>query len=86
MKETITALIKKFGNQRKAAVALGVTDRTFRNYVKEPDCVPVPMRRLMKSILEQPSPIAPPLRRMAKLQSCQPKSALNFRPCNPAKI
>lgn len=59
MKETITALIKKFGNQRKAAVALGVTDRTFRNYVKEPDCVPEPMRRLMKSILEQPSPIAP---------------------------
>ena len=53
MKDTITALIKKFGNQRKAAVALGITDRTFRNYVKEPDCVPEPMRRLMKSILEQ---------------------------------
>lgn len=63
MKETITALIKKFGNQRKAAVALGITDRTFRNYVKEPDCVPEPMRRLMKSILEQEEthPIQPSL-------------------------
>lgn len=53
MKETITALIQKFGNQRKAAIALGITDRTFRNYVKKPDCVPEPMRRLMMSILEQ---------------------------------
>lgn len=63
MKDTITALIKKFGNQRKAAVALGITDRTFRNYVKEPDCVPEPMRRLMKSILEQEGthPIQPPM-------------------------
>ncbi len=52
MKDTIAALVEKFGSQRRAAEVLGITDRTFRNYVKEPDCVPEPMRRLMKSILE----------------------------------
>lgn len=56
MEETLTALIKKFGSQCKAATALGITDRTFRNYVRKPSCVPEPMRRLMKTVLEQEEP------------------------------
>lgn len=56
MEETLTALIKKFGSQCKAATALGITDRTFRNYVRKPGCVPEPMRRLMKTVLEQEEP------------------------------
>lgn len=51
MEKTITALVERFGSQGKAAIALGITDRTFRNYVKKPDCVPKPMRRLMESVL-----------------------------------
>lgn len=51
MENTITALVERFGSQGKAATALGITDRTFRNYVKNPECVPKPMRRLMESVL-----------------------------------
>lgn len=51
MEKTIIALVERFGSQGKAAIALGITDRTFRNYVKKPECVPKPMRRLMESVL-----------------------------------
>ena len=51
MKELIAAMTEKFGNQRKAAEQLGVTDRAFRNYVKNPDRIPKPIQKLMKSLM-----------------------------------
>lgn len=64
MKELIAAMTEKFGNQRKAAEQLGVTDRAFRNYVKNPDRIPKPMQKLMKTLMHDEcdlplSPTAP---------------------------
>ena len=53
MNQTLNKIIELFGSQVKAAARLGVTDRTFRNYVKCPKKIPKPMQNLMASILFQ---------------------------------
>ena len=61
MESTITALIEKFGSQEKAAEALGVKGRTFRNYVRNPDSVPEPARKGMLYLLGSPTASASPI-------------------------
>ena len=50
-KELIVAIVDKFGSQVDAAAALGVKDRTFRNYVKNPTSIPEPARKGMLYLL-----------------------------------
>lgn len=69
MENTISALVERFGSQGKAATTLGVTDRTFRNYVKNPERVPKPMRRLMESVLRGGEDTPPPVQPLADTEA-----------------
>ena len=50
-KNIIMKLVDLYGSQEKAAEALGVTGRTFRNYVRTPDAVPAPVQLGMQHLL-----------------------------------
>jgi len=60
MQTAITDLITAYGGQRGAAAALGVTDRTIRNYVKNPSNIPAPMQKLILLKAREASEDAPP--------------------------
>lgn len=51
MNNTLKEFVAIFGSQVKAAAELGITDRTFRNYVKCPEKIPTPVARLMDTII-----------------------------------
>lgn len=61
MENTIRILIEKYGSQVRVAEALGVGDRTFRNYVRSPQTVPLPMCRFMRTLAAQDDTPPPPL-------------------------
>ena len=56
IEDVINDLVKHYGNQEKAAEALGVTPRTFRNYVRAPDSVPRPVRLGLHHLLGKDCP------------------------------
>lgn len=59
IQEIIHDLISRYGSQEKAASALGVNARTFRNYVRSPEAVPRPVQLGMRHLLND-SPLTPP--------------------------
>lgn len=59
MKEIVATLIEKYGSQVKAANALGVSDRTFRNYVRFPQRIPHHMQNYMRVLIGSETPPSP---------------------------